>query len=275
MRLYNRAGKPAFNTAIVWRGVSPWDNVSPIALWVTGLEIKGDSDKANDKTGDMVQTYIMRTDMSPLDALEYNDACICGDCMNRKMTRTRITDKGKVETADVNTCYVLVGNAPTMMWKSYLNGNVPDVAVEDVNDMILRFDRQTRVGAYGDPAMVPFPVWRTLLQDVTIDKGHTAYTHQWRRPWAQDFKGMCMASCDSIADAIEARANGWGTFTVLGQKTFDMEWQQLRAMRHKRCPADTSLMTKRKVTCQTCGQCNGDPDNNMVIKAHGSCALWR
>ena len=274
MRLYNRAGKPAINTAIVWRGVSPWDNVSPIALWVTGLELS--ADKANDKTGDMVQTYIMRTDMSPLDALQYNDACICGDCINRLQTRERVNARtGKHETSEVNTCYVQVQNAPTGMWKSYLNGNVPDVAVSDINDMIIRFDRQTRVGAYGDPAMVPFPVWESLLANVTIDKGHTAYTHQWKREWAQAFKGMCMASCDNIAESREARAMGWGTFTVLGVANFDVEWQTLRRERHTRCAADASLKAIRKVTCQECGQCDGDANHHKVIKVHGSAALWK
>jgi hypothetical protein len=274
MRLYNRAGNPAFNTAIVWRGVSPWDNVTPIALWVTGLETS--ADKANDKTGDMVQTYIMRTDMSPLDALQYQDAAICGDCINRLQMRTRVNHRtGKLETHAVNTCYVQVGNAPTAMWKSYLNGNVADVDVADINEMIRRFNRQTRVGAYGDPAMVPFPVWRSLLDNVRIDKGHTAYTHQWKREWAQDFKGMCQASCDSIEEAREAKAMGWGTFTVLAQANFDVEWQTLRRERHTRCPADTSLKTLRKVTCSDCGRCNGQPDMHNVIKVHGSAALWR
>lgn len=274
MRLYNRAGNPAFNTAIVWRGVSPWDNVSPIALWVTGLELS--ADKANDKTGDMVQTYIMRTDMPPLEALQYNDACICGDCINRLQTRERVNARtGKHETSDVNTCYVQVQNAPTGMWKSYLNGNVPDVDVSDINEMIRRFSRQTRVGAYGDPAMVPFSIWRTLLADVTIDKGHTAYTHQWKREWAQEFKGMCMASCDNITESREARAMGWGTFTVLGIANFDVEWQTLRRERHTRCAADASLKAIRKVTCQECGQCDGDPNHHKVIKVHGSAALWK
>ena len=66
-------------SAILWAGRSAIDG-SPIALVATGL---GRSSR-NEKTGGIVQTWIIRTDMSPTDAVATGaDAAICGDCPHR------------------------------------------------------------------------------------------------------------------------------------------------------------------------------------------------
>ena len=60
----------------------------------------------NRKTGDMIQTWILRSDMSPVEALHTkNDVRICGDCIHRAAS-----------------CYVLIYLAPTNIYKAYKAG---------------------------------------------------------------------------------------------------------------------------------------------------------
>ncbi len=55
---------------------------------------------ANVKTGDLVQTFILRADQSPLAAIDSGaDASICGDCVHRG------------DDTRVRTCYVDVGKS--------------------------------------------------------------------------------------------------------------------------------------------------------------------
>jgi hypothetical protein len=80
------------NGAIVWDGPSRIDG-SPIMAIVTGLRTAS----ANPKTGDMLQTWILRSDMHPQDAIKAgSDYGICGSCIHRCDPLTGI-----------RTCYVL------------------------------------------------------------------------------------------------------------------------------------------------------------------------
>ena len=61
---------------IFYRGASPIDGAPIVAV----ATLKS----ANSKTGDMVQTWILREDISPLDAIgSGEDASICGNCAHR------------------------------------------------------------------------------------------------------------------------------------------------------------------------------------------------
>jgi hypothetical protein len=62
--------------------------------------------KSNRKTGGVVQTYILRADMNPLEASKTGaDFSICGDCKHKG---TPTTDKTR-KTALKRTCYVILG----------------------------------------------------------------------------------------------------------------------------------------------------------------------
>jgi hypothetical protein len=62
--------------------------------------------KSNRKTGGVVQTYILRADMNPLEASKTGaDFSICGDCKHKG---TPTTDKTR-KTAAKRTCYVILG----------------------------------------------------------------------------------------------------------------------------------------------------------------------
>jgi hypothetical protein len=176
------------NSAVLYRGPSELDG-APIVVVLTGFA----NGSRNAKTGDMLQTWIMRDDVHPVDALKGADASICGACPHRP--------------AVGGACYVQVGKAPSNIWKAAQAGRYRTFDVWDTQTA--GANRVVRLGAYGDPAAAPLWVWQALTARASA---WTGYTHQWRT--APHLMGLCMASADSLAEAIEARAMGWRTFRV-------------------------------------------------------------
>ena len=85
---------------IVYDGPSMLDG-KPIVVIVCALERS-----RNVKTGHMVQTYIIRKDMHPVEAVNSGeDASICGTCVHRKDTVT-----GR------RSCYVTLAHGPSHVW---------------------------------------------------------------------------------------------------------------------------------------------------------------
>ena len=207
----------------------------------------------NSKTGEMVQTYILRADQHPLDAIASGeDASICGDCMHR----------GDIATGRKRTCYVNVGQSVASIFGAWTRGAYPLVSPADGARMLA--DRVIRIGSYGDPAAIPAAHWRALIAHAA---GHTGYSHQWRQAHAQALRDIVMASADSPRDRDIARAMGWRTFTVL---TAD----QPLAAREIACPASPEGGNRRQ--CITCKACDGAGDNaaraSVSIVVHGAMA---
>jgi hypothetical protein len=151
------------------------------------------SESGNAKTGAMVQTFILRQDMRPLEAARLGyDFSICGHCPHRP------TNDG--------SCYVNIGRSVESVFGAYKRGRyaVPHVDYDTSILPELFADSIFRLGSYGDPAAAPFRVWQHATQLVRARNG---YTHQWREFPA--FSSLCMASVDSEAEATEARAGGW------------------------------------------------------------------
>src|SRR5665213_63590 len=97
--------KPA-SGVIFYRGPSMLDG-APIVAIATGLRDRS----ANVKTGALVQTWILRDDMSPLDAARTGaDSSICGACPHRG----RVVDGRNVD----RSCYVTLFQAPLNVWKA-------------------------------------------------------------------------------------------------------------------------------------------------------------
>lgn len=241
------------NGAIVWEGPSAHDG-APIVVIVTGL--RGAS--TNRKTGDMLQTWIMRADVDPITALATDsDASICGACPLRG-----ILSDGKRKG---RACYVNVGQAPLSVWRAFDRGSYPRMSPETVARLIT--GRAIRLGAYGDPAMVPVDVWQTLI---TGARTWTGYTHQWRaRP---EYRGILMASADTVADRRDARAEGWRAFYVVPAQT------DIRAIGGAmECAATRD---RAPLQCADCGACAGTRNGattgavDVVIRAHGSGARY-
>lgn len=145
---------------IIYRGPSLIDN-APIVVVAIGTS-------TNSKTGNMLQTYILRDDMSPVAAVRSgNDASICGGCIHR----------GDGKTGKGRTCYVNLGHGPRAVYAK-LNGKNPYPKARSESDIAaMGRGRYVRLGTYGDPAAVPVYVWHALL---SLSTGHTGYTHQWR-----------------------------------------------------------------------------------------------
>lgn len=232
------------NTAVLYEGPSQLDR-APIVALVSGLR----SPTQNRKTGDMLQTWILRADQSPIDALWSGaDKSVCGGCALRASAQGRL--QGRLDRA----CYVNVGHAPRAVWAAYKNGDVATPPLEELQLAVA--GHYIRVGSYGDPTAVPLPYWSALLEGAA---GYTGYTHQWQNTRFQGFRVYCMASVESVAQEERARKLGWSTFRVATDATLHNSVAQ-------RCPNDVDST----VTCRSCGACSGaTPQRHIVILSHG------
>lgn len=234
------------NGAILYRGPSMLDG-APIVVVATGL---GKSSR-NEKTGHLVQTWILRDDVSPVDAIHSGaDASICGDCPHR----------GTIENGKNvgRSCYVTVFQAPLVVWKSVQRGLYPTLSADEARQALA--GKRVRLGAYGDPAAVPMAVWNEALADIAAGTG---YTHQWRT-CDQSLKRFTMASCDTALERELANAMGWRTFRV---RTAN----EPVGKREVVCPA--SAEAGYKTNCAACVACGGfaaKAKADIVIMAHGA-----
>jgi len=235
----------SINGVIVWEGPSEIDG-QPVVLIMTGLESKS----ANRKTGAMVQTYILRSDIPPVDAYRLGeDVSICGACPHRSLA-----------SGGSGGCYVTVFHGPRSVWACFKRGGYPRVS--NPEDLLTASGRMLRLGSYGDPGAIPAWVWRKLCGPGTP---RTGYTHRWQDTGA-DLVGLVMASTDTPEETRAAQALGWSTFRVAPHD------DPLRLAGEARCPA--SEEAGRKTTCDACPMaCDGmaRPGNaGRVIRAHGA-----
>lgn len=228
---------------ILYRGPSLLDD-KPIVAIATTARTK------NRKTGNMIQTWIMRSDIDPVRANRLgHDYSICGSCPHRGIPNKR---KGH-GYADKRGCYVNLGQAPLQVWKACKKGLYPTNPPIDVF-----VDRPLRLGSYGDPAAVPDYVWQPL---VDVASSWTGYTHQWRMSSASGLKKWLMASVDSPREALQAKVKGWRTFRI-GTNRDPSEVL---------CPANGET-----ITCASCSLCQGisKQAKSIVIEPHGPGAMY-
>ena len=188
--------------------------------------------KRNRKTGGMVQTYILRDDMNPLEASKTGaDVSICGTCPHRGTP----TQDPKAKQAKGRTCYVILGQGVLVTWRALQRG-----LYQTVNGADLGRGRMVRIGTYGDPAAVPSEVWENLISEA---EGWTAYSHQ--KGWRPD---LAMQSADSYGEALQMWAAGARTFRVV------RDLSEVTA-REVLCPA--SKEAGKRTTCAACKLCAG------------------
>jgi hypothetical protein len=242
---------------VIYKGPSLLDGAPIVVIAVIG--------SGNTKTGDMVQTYILRSDTTPLDALNSGaDESICGDCKSRP--------------ALGGDCYVRVEQGSTVVFKTLQAGNYPPAAPHIVRK--LTKGRGKRLGTYGDPMAVPAWVWEDLVYDYTpngtvVGKDtHTGYTHQWLNPdiksgQRERIMALCMASVDTVTEYEMARHLGYRTFRVRTDSQPILPGEFI-------CPASKEAGKLR--LCNSCFACDGTDGNdrkaNPVIIAHGSKVTW-
>lgn len=203
---------------------------------------------SNRKTGNTVQIYHLCESINPVEAVNTGqDRAICGDCRHRKQPN------------GFRSCYVNLGQAPLSVWRAYHSGKYKTLWQYSELEHALQ-GRTIRWGAYGDPAVVPLKMVE-LLNSYAQD--HLGYTHQWREPWAQQYKGLFMASVDSISEQLEARRQGWKTFLVMPLGTTQ-----------DALPPQTFLcanVQSPSITCLNCNLCDG-ASVNVWLPVHGPSA---
>jgi hypothetical protein len=220
--------------AIFYRGPSMIDG-SPIVGVVTGLHRRS----ANAKTGPMIQTYIIRSDVPPTEASKNGqDRAICGDCPLRFDPQT-----GK------RVCYVVTVHGPRSVYTAL--DTYPDF------DPAMVTGRSIRLGTYGDPAAIPVWVWFHLTQ---YARHWTGYTHQWRHQQYRRLQAFCMASCETPADRSLARSRGWRTFRIADRP------EQGEIL----CPASDEA--GKRTSCDRCSLCKGSHPTmrDIYIPPHGN-----
>ena len=219
---------------IIYRGPSLLDGLPIVAIATY-------SDR-NTKTGKVLQTYIMRSDIPPLEASKTGqDFSICGDCK----FRGEVTSDPKRKQAKNRTCYVNLGQGPTIVYKSFIRGVYP-MASDHTSIVELGKNRVVRLGTYGDPAAVPSHIWDELLSECI---SHLAYSHQ------SGFRpDITMQSADTLAQAQAHWAKRARTFRVIDSLADIDKANEIL------CPA--SKEAGRRVQCVKCQLCSGLTSNS-------------
>lgn len=205
----------------------------------------GTWDSMNPKTGfGMLQTWILRADISPVDAVrERKDYSICGDC------------RWKHVSGEAPICYVQRFQAPQRVYTSYASGKYTYRFPERIRHI------PVRLGAYGDPYALPVIVWDRLMERLHTTMW-SGYTQFWGVPDAAALQKYCMASVATEREALEAHKLGWRTYRILVP---DAELLESEVM----CPHYTN-----GVQCVNCRLCNGIGNGAKSIAApiHGARA---
>lgn len=220
---------------IVFEGKSRFDG-KPIVGIVT-------MKTSNEKTGNMAQLWILRSDIEPHQAIKTgDDQSICGGCVHRHYTG--------------GACYVLVHNAPLSVYRSYHKGNYKYLAADEYK--LVFGAGGLRLGAYGDPAMLPIETIKRLTDAALFTTG---YTHQWKNKRLQDALQYMQASVDNLREREQVKA------IYAEAKTFRVaKYQDDIKKGEVECLADS-----HGLSCAQCKKCDGKTQD-IVIGVHGSKA---
>lgn len=195
---------------------------------------------SNAKTGNMAQLWILRKDIEPHLAVKFgNDQSVCGGCKHRHYSG--------------GACYVLPFQGPLSVYRSYKRGIYPTAT--EVTLSILKAYK-VRLGAYGDPAMLPPSVLKAIDEQ---SRGTTGYSHQWKLKRLSGSMDFCQGSVDSLEEAATFKSMypGRKYFRVTDDIS-DIQSDEVQ------CPADT-----HGTTCAECMMCDGKTQN-IVIEVHGA-----
>ena len=227
------------NGFVVWRGPSP-ETGEPLVAIVTGVR----KASANGKTGWMHQLWILRADIPPHEAFQRGlDAATCGDCIHSGHR--------------LGTCYVRTSEAPLAVWRAYHRGSYPVLGTDEAAELLTELHQPIRLGAYGDPAMVPFEIVEALA---LASPGWTGYTHQFRKPWFDKrFLTLTMVSLEGNGQTLPTGAR---SFRVVGSVADVRKGEIL-------CPASDEA--GQKSSCAKCKLCAGSlrRAKPVAIVGHG------
>lgn len=215
----------------------------------------------NRKTANMLQTYIIRSDVDPITAnrlgLDYSN---CGHCPHRGRADTNKA----TGLAPGRSCYVNMGQGPLGVYRTLCKGRYPR-AIGHAAIAAVGKNRMVRIGTYGDGAAVPGFIWNSLTSEAD---GHTAYSHQ-RYVTSSSYDAQrYMVSSDTLSEAQSAWRVGARTFRVMQSVT------DLQAGQEILCPA--SEEAGKRTNCAKCGLCAGTSiaAKSIAIVAHGAGAKY-
>ena len=205
----------------------------------------------NAKTGAIVQSFIIRSDIDPVKALQTgDDASVCGQCEHRpKLARKT----GKVP------CYVQVAKSVLAVYNAYLRGRYMRADPATIAKVLA--GKIVRIGTYGDGAAAPVKMWNQITRYAAGVRG---YTHQWQNAGFDHaaWSPLAMASADTIEQAALANLLGMRVFRV----SVGIDKQPGETV----CPA--SAEAGRKSTCAKCTLCSGTSikARDIVIADHAA-----
>ena len=274
---------------ILWQGESAIDG-APIVL----VANRFDGASGNDKTGAMVQTWILPDPRAA--GIECNGTrpakimawlkttgarSICGDCPHAWQYNSESDEYEK------GSCYVREYQAPAATLGGVYRGAYPIAGVDFPAEWIWRIGagRNIRAGSYGDPAACPADIWRDFL---AMASGRTGYTHMWKsahagaRRNAWRLREYLMASCDSMPEYRAASDAGFRAFLVVPADSIDASARSLYSVGSHIdgamiCPASDEFEAYhgRKTECAKCGACSGAGGKgarmpSVFIPSHGA-----
>ncbi len=223
------------NNGVIYEGPSVL-NGEPIVALVNGLTRPSE----NRGMGPMLQVYILPAGEPPNQAVKSGaDAAVCGDCTLRPL--------------NAGVCYVITWQGPARVYKSWIAGNLEPNPWALMSPAI-----PVRLGAWGDPAALPDEVLERFLPFKT-----TGYTHQWKRyPDRMALKRTCMASVETLQEALSARELGYRYFRTRRVEESSMAEEV-------DCPKAYG-----KAQCYSCRLCSGSESagKSISIEVHGSAA---
>ena len=231
-------GKKISGAITIWEGPSEFDG-TPIKVVMTGY-IK---DSENEKTGPLVQVFILPSDEKPINAFKAKKSSVCGDCIYNG-----------------GGCYVNWGRL-TPTWTA---SKRKFISLELASWLVTGL--RVRLGAAGDPSAVPTYVWETLLKGAD---SWTGYTHSWKN-CDPALRRIVMASCDNDDETKQAISLGWNVFHVHDGKIDDN-------IDYVRCLSGSPDSNGLPKTCFSCMMCHGVRSSKarpLVVaeKLHGSTA---
>ena len=221
---------------VMYKGPSMLDNQPIVALAVVN--------STNRKTGNMINVHIMREDMNPLAAKDTgSDSSVCGNCPLRQNVG--------------GACYVNIGQGPHSAYKAYKRGKYAELTQDQILSKVM--GNKVRLGAYGDPAALPYDVIAPIVEVADMV---TSYTHQSGHPnFDKRILEYSMVSTETVNNTKRHHENGNRTFRVI---PFNGE----PLPNEIECKSDSD-----GITCAQCGLCNGGSKGPSVyITAHGTRA---
>lgn len=194
----------------------------------------------NSKTGFSTQVWILNAKNHP------NEARKSGEDANTNCRGCKL--------ASYNGCYVT--NFPLgMIWKAYVEGRTPLIKPGSSEWSRLFVNQFVRLGAYGNPSMIPLPLLERIIRDA---RKYTGYFHDWhllKPSVARDYGKYLMASCDET---------NWKQAQALGLRSYTISSGPIKG-------SIQCLNVTKHITCAECGVCAGSNKGtkNVWISSHG------